>query len=447
MSDNKAAAGGDEGSAWGESAPAWGESGASAWGDSSEPAAAATPAALPAQEFPSLGDVKAVSSSTRKGNRAQNAFDSRGGSSSSGGRGRGGRNNLPRGPSGRSGDDGYGRGGSYGDDRGRGGYDREERRGGHNRDDYEPRGGHNRDDYGGRGGYDRDERRGGHNREDYDRGQPRYEVREKREVPDAPPFTAYVGNIPYDLPPADLCEWLGEECIITEVRMKRNKAYVDFEDRESLVKALSRDGESLGGRSIRMDVAEPPRSSGDGKVRDFSSLKNREMPTRSASPPRGGYDRSDYGGGRGGYGDRDRDRDGGFGGGGRGGRDFGARRAAPGPRPKKAFVSVKGLLGTDGDAKAAPRPSSIFGDAAPRDEAAAAAKLAKEREALKKKREEEREAKKAAAPAAAPTKKKDWGAVRSADRKPAAKKPTAPSAKKDAPKKEAAAPTTNAWGK
>ena len=248
--------------------------------------------------------------------------------------------------------------------------------------------------------------------------------------------------------------------------MKRNKAYVDFGDRESLVAALARDGDELGGRTLRMDVAEPPRNAGDGKVRDFGALRNREMPASRDREPRSGF------------GDRDRDRRGGgerdFGAPRRGGpdRDFGAaRRGSPtGPRPAKKVVSVKALL--DGDDSA--RPSSIFGEAAPRDESAAQEKLAKEKAALQKKREEEREraAKKKADAAAAAgpkgdktppaaAKSKDWGAIRSAERKPkpAPKKKETPK-KSEAPKKKegaspapapkpaaAPAPKTNPWKK
>ncbi len=192
---------------------------------------------------------------------------------------------LPRGPSGRSGDDDYhsrggGGGGRDRDDRagggrggrddrgGRGGYDREDRggRGGYDREDRGGRGGYDREDRGGRGGYDREERGGerggersrGHNKEDYQqRGE--YEERVKHPIPDVPPFTAFVGNIPYDIDAAAIGEWLGNDGI-KEVRCKRKNAYVDFVDRDALVAALALDGQEFAGRRIRMDVAEPPRA-------------------------------------------------------------------------------------------------------------------------------------------------------------------------------------------
>jgi hypothetical protein len=165
-----------------------------------------------------------------------------GGSSSGGDRGgRGGYDREERGGGGRGGG-GYDREERGGG--GRGGYDREDRggggrSGGYDRDDRGGRGGggYDRDDRGGRGGgggggYDRDggdrgDRPRGHNRDDYEQRE-RYEERVKHPVPDVAPFTAFVGNVPFEMGAAEIAEWLGGADSVVEVRIKRRNAYVDF---------------------------------------------------------------------------------------------------------------------------------------------------------------------------------------------------------------------------
>eukprot|EP01116_Phalansterium_solitarium_P012630 TRINITY_DN2909_c0_g1_i1.p1 TRINITY_DN2909_c0_g1~~TRINITY_DN2909_c0_g1_i1.p1 ORF type:complete len:594 (+),score=156.07 TRINITY_DN2909_c0_g1_i1:98-1879(+) len=195
--------------------------------------------------------------------------------------GRDDRDSYDRGAGARSGD-GYGsRGGrddyprrderrdDYGSSRGprddfpgsRGGRDDYGGRG--SRDDYGSRG--YRDDYGGRGSRDdRGSRYGGGR--DHEASSDRRERRpaESRPLPTQPPFTAYVGNLPFDIREHELRTLFAAECQVREVRLvfdkETNKSkgfgYVEFDDLESLRTAVGHSGDDFEGRAIRIDVAD-----------------------------------------------------------------------------------------------------------------------------------------------------------------------------------------------
>ncbi|CAG8806904.1 14080_t:CDS:2, partial [Racocetra persica] len=83
-------------------------------------------------------------------------------------------------------------------------------------------------------------------------------------LPTSPPYTAHLGNLPFDLTEQDVESFFRNSKIIT-IRILRDRddkpkgfGYVEFEDVESLTKALQLSGESLGNRPIRVSVAEPP---------------------------------------------------------------------------------------------------------------------------------------------------------------------------------------------
>ncbi|RIB04465.1 hypothetical protein C2G38_2254369 [Gigaspora rosea] len=83
-------------------------------------------------------------------------------------------------------------------------------------------------------------------------------------LPTSPPYTAHLGNLPFDLTEHDVEAFFRNSKIIT-IRILRDRddkpkgfGYVEFEDVESLTKALQLSGESLGNRPIRVSVAEPP---------------------------------------------------------------------------------------------------------------------------------------------------------------------------------------------
>ena len=76
------------------------------------------------------------------------------------------------------------------------------------------------------------------------------------------PFTAYVGNLNYNVVQGDL-DTLFQGLPVVSVRLVRDRetdefkgfGYVEFRDRESLNNALQRDGSDVQGRSVKIDVA------------------------------------------------------------------------------------------------------------------------------------------------------------------------------------------------
>ncbi|KAI8056582.1 hypothetical protein BDF22DRAFT_666998 [Syncephalis plumigaleata] len=148
--------------------------------------------------------------------------------------------------------------------------------------------------------------RGGYNDRYANRGErsERY-TRERRPpaaLPDEPPFTAYIGNLPYDLRDEDVEEFFGNTQI-NNVRIIRDFndrpkgfGYVEFADRDALAAAVERDGQSINGRNIRVNVAEPPKEkSGYGEdktnVESWRRAGAVESPRRSTFGERSGSPR------------------------------------------------------------------------------------------------------------------------------------------------------------
>ncbi|KAK4123565.1 hypothetical protein N657DRAFT_633822 [Parathielavia appendiculata] len=87
-----------------------------------------------------------------------------------------------------------------------------------------------------------------------------------QELPKKPPFTAHLGNLSYDATVETVTEFF-EDCNVVNVRIIEDReqnrpkgfAYAEFADLEGLKSALTRDGQTFQGRTIRIKVADPPR--------------------------------------------------------------------------------------------------------------------------------------------------------------------------------------------
>ncbi|KIY44083.1 hypothetical protein FISHEDRAFT_52356, partial [Fistulina hepatica ATCC 64428] len=111
-------------------------------------------------------------------------------------------------------------------------------------------------------------------------------------LPTNPPFTAFVGNLSFDLTEMDLEDFFKplktkSVKIITDRESKpKGFGYVEFEDVEALKEALSKTGSNLAGRTVRIGVAEPPKErafSGSGGASEDDTKF--DGPWRRDKPP------------------------------------------------------------------------------------------------------------------------------------------------------------------
>ncbi|XP_060077295.1 eukaryotic translation initiation factor 4B-like isoform X3 [Ylistrum balloti] len=154
-------------------------------------------------------------------------------------------------------------------------------------------------------------------------------------VPTNPPFTAFIGNLPYEASEMSIEDFF-QKLNVVNVRLPndggrlRGFGYVEFADRQSLIDALAMNEETMGGRQIRVDLAGqnqqndrgggdrggfdkrendgPDRTDSDWRRRDphQDHAPNTADSERSGGPNRWGSNRDDRGPpSRGGY-DNDR---------------------------------------------------------------------------------------------------------------------------------------------
>lgn len=107
--------------------------------------------------------------------------------------------------------------------------------------------------------------------------------REDLPLPTAPPYTAFVGNLAFDLSESDMEEFFGPSKIksvkIIKDREEKPKGfgYIEFEELDGLKDALAKTGSNFSGRTIRVSVAEPPKERerpGFGPREDDSKFDN-----------------------------------------------------------------------------------------------------------------------------------------------------------------------------
>jgi len=290
--------------------------------------------------------------------------------------------------------------------------------------------------------YSAPQRGGGYNDRErsYDRGFDRREGGRdagrgfSRSMPTEPPFTAFVGNIDYEVTQDELAEFLGASYvknvrIVTDRETGRPKGYgyVEFFDLDGLKSGLELNGERFRGRDIKLDVAEPtkPRPTFGGRrdeerenKADSASTWRRETPLPPPTRRDDRMERQDRPGShRGGFGhrndDRPRggrfgDRDGERGFGGRGGfnnggsRQYSSNSMNDGERPSSSTVGERKRLqlaprskplnanenaSTTAKSTKSAKPNP-FGDAKPVDTTAALRKVEKKLEEVSIEREE-----------------------------------------------------------
>ncbi|KAG7451010.1 uncharacterized protein BT62DRAFT_941657 [Guyanagaster necrorhizus] len=131
--------------------------------------------------------------------------------------------------------------------------------------------------------------------------------REDLPLPAAPPYTAFIGNLAFDLVESELEDFFAankpKSVKIIKDRDDKPKGfgYVEFEDLDGLKDALSRSGSNFSGRTIRVSVAEPPKERsgfGGGDDGKFDNPWRRDgplpdLPSRDSSRRRFDGPRSD----------------------------------------------------------------------------------------------------------------------------------------------------------
>lgn len=134
----------------------------------------------------------------------------------------------------------------------------------------------------------------------FERPERSYPPREEHPIPDKPPFTAFVGNLSFDVMEADVENFFAPSKAVS-IRIvtghdgkPKGFGYVEFQSQDDLRAALDRTGTQLASRTVRISVAEPPKSAFGGDRPMQSSQADDASQWRRAGPlppaePRGGF--------------------------------------------------------------------------------------------------------------------------------------------------------------
>ncbi|XP_037106887.1 eukaryotic translation initiation factor 4Ba [Syngnathus acus] len=109
---------------------------------------------------------------------------------------------------------------------------------------------------------------------------------DRSRLPRSPPYTAFLGNLPYDVTEESIKDFF-RGLAISAVRLPREPSnherlkgfgYAEFDDVDSLLRALSLNEENLGNRRIRVDIADQS----NDKERDSGMMGGRDRGGRMA---------------------------------------------------------------------------------------------------------------------------------------------------------------------
>ncbi|XP_008318456.1 eukaryotic translation initiation factor 4Ba [Cynoglossus semilaevis] len=109
---------------------------------------------------------------------------------------------------------------------------------------------------------------------------------DRSRLPRSPPYTAFLGNLPYEVTEESIKEFF-RGLAISAVRLPREPSnperlkgfgYAEFDDVDSLLRALSLNEENLGNRRIRVDIADQS----NDKERDGGMMGGRDRGGRMA---------------------------------------------------------------------------------------------------------------------------------------------------------------------
>ncbi|KAF7330386.1 Translation initiation factor 4B [Mycena venus] len=114
--------------------------------------------------------------------------------------------------------------------------------------------------------------------------------REDLPLPTQPPYTAFIGNLAFDLTEQELEEFFGSSKTksIKIIKDREDKpkgfGYIEFEDLDGLKDALAKSGSNFSGRTIRVSVAEPPKERAGFSGSGFEDDSKFDNPWRRDGP-------------------------------------------------------------------------------------------------------------------------------------------------------------------